>query len=521
MEAAWILVAYASGILMRQIGLPPLVGYLVSGFVLFALNFQATDALEVVAHAGVLLLMFTVGLKLQIRQLIRPEVWGGGICHLLLMSVAFSLGARFLVSDLGIGQIWLLAVACGFSSTVLAAKVLEEKRELRAFHGRVAIGILVIQDLVSILLLGLMVGQAPSAWASILLAFPVLKAIMHRLLNVSGHGELLVLFALFSAIVAGGTGFEYLGLGSELGALVLGAMLADHPRAKELANTVLSLKDVLLVGFFLQIGMSGWPTAESLRIVALLIGFMPIKIALFIAILIAFRLRARTAFLVALSLASYSEFGLIVTNAAVNAGWLGQEWLVTVALAVSVSFAIAAPLNRYAHGAYQRFGSRLEKFETQDRHPDEQPISLGSAHMLIMGMGRVGTAAYDFLKKNGKHVAGLDSDPGKVQQHLRDGRRVLYGDAEDPGFWSKLHLEDVDVVLLAMPDLEAKAIAATQLMRKGFPGVVGAIAFFPDEVEVIKNVGVELVFNYFDEVGVGLAEHVLEAVEANSAAGRT
>ena len=449
MVAIWIACAYAAGLLVQRLGLPPLVGFLGAGFGLRLLGFESGPALSEIAHLGVLLLLFTVGLKLRIRNVLQPEVWGVALLHLGISTLL--LGAVVhLLGGLDWMPSFLLAVALGFSSTVLAAKVLEEKRELRAFHGRIAIGILIIQDLVAVALLTATGASVPSPWVLALLALPFARPVLHRLLLFSGHGELLVVFGMLLAVVAGGLLFEHVGLSSELGALLMGVLLAGHPRTTELSNALWSLKEAFLVGFFLDIGMSGLPDLQALSYSLVLLVLLPIKAGIFFVLLTLFKLRARTGFLTMLSLASYSEFGLIVASLAVTQGLLPPESLVVMAIVVALSFVVSAPLHRMAHTLYERQAPVLVRFERHERHPDDGPISLGSADAVILGMGRIGTGAYDYLRASGARVVGLDSDPGKVQRHLESGRRVVYADAEDPEIWNRLRLEGVRAILLAL-----------------------------------------------------------------------
>lgn len=515
MEALWIAATFALGLAMRFIGMPSLIGFLLAGFVLSAMGYQSIDPLTHIAHLGILLLLFTVGLKLRLRSVLRAEVFGGALVHLTVSTLLLAPAIHWLA-----GLAWsaslLLGIALGFSSTVVAAKMLEEKRELRAFHGRVAIGILIVQDLVAVVALSVAGGHAPSPWALLLFGLPLMRPLLFKLLDSSGHDELFVLFGLLLPLVAGGFLFEYLGLSSELGALVFGALLAEHRRAKELSDALWGLKEVFLVAFFLQIGLFGLPTWEALAIAIGLGLLLPLKAALFFFILLRFKLRARSSFLAGLGLASYSEFGLIVANLGTEAGWFTQDWVVLLAITVAVSFVVAAPLNRRAHDLYQRYEKRLGRFERPVRHPDDEPIGLGSAQIAVIGMGRVGTGAYDFLTQRNERVVGLDSDPGKIERHRREGRRVLYADAEDPGFWQKLKLDDIKAILLAVPDAEAKRIAASQLRLAGYGGLIGATSVFADEADEIGAAGCDLTFNYFDEVGVGFAEHVWEALYPES-----
>ena len=168
MVAVWIAGALLLGLAVSRIGLPPLVGFLASGFVFAALGMERTPMLADLAHAGVLLLLFAVGLKLRIKTLLRYEVWGTAIAHLALTGV---IGIAVLLQRHGnVGRDGVrVGRRFGFSSTVLAAKVLEGNRELRAVHGRVAIGILIVQDVVAVVLLAFMSLETPSPWALLLL----------------------------------------------------------------------------------------------------------------------------------------------------------------------------------------------------------------------------------------------------------------------------------------------------------------------------------------------------------------
>jgi len=152
----------------------------------------------------------------------------------------------------------------------------------------------------------------------------------------------------------------------------------------------------------------------------------------------------------------------------------------------------------------------LSVFESPRRHPDDKPLHLGSSTILIIGMGRVGTGAYRYFTQRKQRVMGLDSDPGKVEEHQRRGRRVLYADAEDPGLWQNIDLGGVRAVLLAIPDRQANVTAARQLRRATFKGLVCAIALYPEEVNEVIAAGADVAYYYYDEVGVGFAENIWE-----------
>ena len=519
MIATALATAFFAGLVMRAVGLPPLVGFLLAGFGLRAAGMELDHALEEIAHAGVLVLLFSVGLKLRLKSLARPEVFAGGGGHLVIFGGILTL-CLALLAALPWKSAVMLALALGFSSTVVAAKVLEEKRELRAFHGRVAIGILIVQDLVAVALLSVVSPGGPNLWvlvlaAGIIAGLPMLR----RLLDWSGHGEMLALFGLTLALCVGGAAFAFTGLSQELGALLMGAALAAHPAANELSYRLWALKEVLLVGFFVSVGMAVVPDLQSLMIALALLALLPIKAALFFALLVAFRLRARTSFLAAIALASYSEFGLIVAQPMERAGLIDAGWLTAVGMAAALSFIIAAPLNRFAHPLFERFHDWLLRFQRIDRHPDDEPISVGSAEVVVFGMGRVGTGAYEYLKSQHVRVVGFDSDPGKVERHLKAGRRVVYADAEDPDLWPRLNLDGVRAVLLSLPDLEAKVQAAALLRRSGFSGFITATNVFEEEAGPIMSAGCDATFNYFDDAGFGFAKHSWDMITVSERTG--
>ena len=524
MDPIWITIAFLLGFGARQVGLPPLVGFLVAGFVLNGIGIEGGETLEIIADLGVTLLLFSIGLKLKIRSLLEFKIWATGTIHMLITVVFFcaiifglSLAGTSLFGSLDFKQSFLIAFALSFSSTVFAVKVLEEKGEMAALHGRVSIGILIIQDIVAVLFLTFSLGKIPSVWALALLAMlPVIRYLLKAILDRCGHGEVLILAGMFMGLVVGAAAFDLVGLKADLGALIVGMLVADHPKASELANSLMGFKDIFLVGFFLVIGLSGTPTLETLGIAALLTVAMPLKVALFFFLLTRFKLRARTSILTSLSLANYSEFGLIVGAVGAANGWIGNEWLVVMAIALSMTFVLAAPLNSSSHVIYSRFADILKSFQTRSRLPEEETIDPGDAKIAIFGMGRVGTGAYDFMReRHGGKVIGFDFDPEIIRQHQEAGRNVIKGDPMDSDFWDRAETENykVELVMLAMSSMTENIEVAIQLRSLKFPGRIAAIARFDDEVEALKEAGVDAAFNIYGEAGAGFAGHICENID--------
>lgn len=399
----------------------------------------------------------------------------------------------------------IIAIVLGFSSTVLTAKNLERRDELGAFHGRVAIGILIFQDIVAIAILGLTSGSAPSAWALALLGLPLIRPAILKLIELSGEDELKLLFALLLAL-GGGALFQIVGLSSELGALVAGMLLSGHQVADDLGKKMWGLKEAFLVGFFLDVGLAGLPGLQELYLVLAALALLPLKSVLFFGLMLYFKLRSRTAFIATISLTSYSEFTLIAGTVAASNGFIPPELVVAFALLTAVSFAVNAPLSIWEEKLWLKLESRLVTYEREVPHPDRQSISLGSAKYLIVGMGTAGQAAYDRLKKENKHVTGMDIDPARIEQNLAEGRRVIYGDIQDIELWQNIDLENIKSVILAIGSQEAK-LNATQYMRdNNFKGTIYALTLHDDEFIALREAGASAVCLPITQAGRKLAE---------------
>lgn len=517
---AWLASAFLGGLIARRLGLPPLVGYLVAGFGLQFTGAEATGLIESVADLGVTLLLFTIGLKLRLSSLLEVHVWGTASAHLLIFialtgSLLLGLGALGLpyLETLSPANALLVAFALSFSSTVFAVKLLEDKGEMSALYGTVAIGILIVQDVAAVIFLAASLGKLPTPWALALLALFPLRRLLLWLLEHAGHDELLLLFGV-SLALGGAQVFELVHIKGDLGALLLGVLIASHPKAAELAKALLGLKDLFLVGFFLSIGLSATPRVDMLPVVMALLVLLLAKGFLFEQLLLALRLRARTALLCGLSLSSYSEFGLIVAALAARQGWLASDWLAIIAITLGVSLILAAVLNARSHNLYELFSARLRRQERQQRLHVEREIDPGQANAMIIGMGRIGTGAYDDLARDrGMHPVGIDADHAAVARHAAVGRHVVQGSATDADFWQRLHLDDghVELVLLALPAVSENVFAAEHLRKEGYTGPLGAIAKFPDDEAILHAAGVDQVFNLYAEAGSGFARHVCGA----------
>ena len=520
MEFIWILFAFACGFLAKLTTLPPSIGYLCAGFILNFLGFQADNMVIELANIGITLMLFTIGLKLNIADLAKKEVWAGSISHSLIWLVVgclfiklFALAAIPFITNLTFQSFALIIFALSFSSTVCVVKLLEDHGEMKTRHGKLAVGILVMQDIIAVMFLVAATGKTPSIWAlSLLLLFP-LKPIFSKLITKVGHGELIPLMGFFLAFGAYEL-FELVDVKGDLGALLAGMYLASHNKATEINKSLLSFKDIFLIGFFLSIGFTALPTWEMLGTAALMTLLLPIKFMLFFYLFNKFRLRARTSFLSALTLANFSEFGLIVAALSSKSGWVDKEWLVILSLAVSISFIITSVLYNYAHDFYAQYKTLFNRFQHSKKLPEDSFVQPCDAPVVIIGMGRVGMGAYKALEMQTPNQAwGLDTDKTKLTLLHKMNIRAYQGDAEDADFWENIDLTQIKLVLLALPSVQDIMNITSQLQHAKYQGKIAAIARYDDERVALEKFGVDKVFNFYSEAGVGFAEESINLVK--------
>ncbi len=520
MESAVFGIAFAFtlGMIVSRIGLPPLVGFLVAGFALNLADIDTSVGIHLLADLGITLLLFTIGLKLDVTSLVKRPFWGTAMLQAVASILIFApllmllgLANLPLFSELDWPTAILLAFGLSFSSTVFVIKILQDKGEAQSLYGKLAIAVLIIQDLLAVGYLTISKGEWPSPWAFLLFLIPLFRPFWFSLLKRSGHGEMLLLYGLCLSLGLGYGLFTLVGLKGDLGALLIGVMLSSHKKAGELSKSLYSLKELFLVGFFLDIGLRQLPDSNAILVACLLLLLLPLKYIIYAAAVRLFNMRIRTTMQAAASLTNFSEFGLIICAIAVKSGVLSQDWLTVMALALALSFILAAPLNQQIGRWYVKLRPHLSWFQPHKLNPLDRPISLGQTEFLVVGMGRIGTGTYEYLERHFGKVTGVDSDSNRVSHHERQSRNIIHADATDPDFWHKVELSgSLKAIFLAMPEHTGNHYAALQLAKTDFTGDVAAVVRYFDEEKQMAQLGVTSVFNVYREAGKGFAQDSCE-----------
>ncbi len=515
----YLAVIFGCGVAARIVRLPPMVGFVAAGFILNAMGTQHAPELPLAAELGVTLMLFAVGLRLDLRTLAGREVWFAGGTHLLVMTLAGT-GLLAAMTGLGIvhfesfGVLVVIALALSFSSTIVVIKILQDRGDEQAFYGNICIGILILQDVAAVAVISFSRGAAPSPWSFTLLAVIPALAVVTRKWRWLGHGELGALFGISMALIPGFWFFDWLGLSGALGALVMGLILAQRPGADELSHNLFTLKELLLVAFFVDLGYRGMPTWHNVEIGLSLLVLLPVSAAAYWFLLWWLGLRNRNGVLVSLLMANYSEFALIIAALGVDAGWLSESWLMSLVVAVAASFVISAIVNPTSVHWATSLAQRLPRRAVERTHPADRLIPLGAANAVVLGMGRVGWATYAHLRDEyGYDVLGVEHDPYRVKLLRERGFNVVEGDATDEDFWTRVvRTGRVEIVVLAMPSQFANIEALRELRRIGYEhGTIAAVALFRDDAKELERLGIDEVLHLYAGAGEALADRVAEA----------
>lgn len=505
--AAILVLAATLGLLSQWLRQPLITGFIAVGVLvgpsLLGLV-QSQDEVKLLAELGVAVLLFLVGLKLDLG-LVRS--FGSVALMTGLGQVAFtSIIGFWLGLALGLDVVTSLyvAVALTFSSTIIIIKLLSDKREIDSLHGRIALGLLIVQDLVVVLAM-IVLSAVEAGSRSDAAVVDIARIVLHaaamlalvglfmRYLaeplveRVSRAPELLVCFAIAWAALFAALG-DALGFSKELGGLLAGVALASTKLRESMAARLAPLRDFLLLFFFIALGaqLDLAQVGAQIPAAALLSAFVLIGNPLIVmAIMAAMGYRKRTGFLTGLTVAQISEFSLIFMAMGVSLGHVGGEALALVTLVGLITISASTYMILYSHTLYTWCEPWLGAFERKvpGRELDATPAQGGGYDVVLFGLGRFGGAIAQRLRGRGQRVLGVDFNPAAIKRWRAEGLDVIYGDASDPEFVAGLPLDSALWVVSAVPEHETgvvqddpRAALVAALRALNYPGNIAVTA---------------------------------------------
>jgi Kef-type K+ transport system membrane component KefB len=529
--AALLVMAAAIGIIGLFLRQPLIVSFIAVGLLAGPSAFdivRSDNEIDLLAQLGIAVLLFLVGIKLDIK-LIRSL---GAVALMTgLGQVAFTSLFGFLIGlALGLSALTSLyvAVALTFSSTIIIVKLLSDKREIDSLHGQIALGFLIVQDLVVVFAMiilsavGIGTGAADgpgsilvvlgSGVAMVGLVFVFVRYAADPLTEgLARAPELLVVFAIALAAMFAAIG-DFVGLGKEVGGLLAGVSLASTPYRETIAARLAPLRDFLLLFFFIALGATLNLSLLGTHIAAAAVFSVFVLVGnplIVLAIMGAMGYRKRTGFLAGLTVAQISEFSLIFVAMGVSLEHVDADALGLVTMVGLITIAASTYMITYSHQIYPLFEPLLGVFERKKtpREPGERSHRGKLEYdIVIFGLGRFGTAISLRLKNKGVRVLGVDFNPAVVRRWRTLGLDAEYGDATDPEFVAGLPLDSAQWVVSTIPvhptglSHEDSRTTLIQVTRAaGFRGRVAVTSQSNVDKEDLLTSGADIVLEPFQD----------------------
>ncbi len=527
-------ISAVAGFIAVQLRQPLIVAFIAVGILAGPAGFSLIASFEQIAllsHLGIALLLFVVGLKLDLHiiRTLGPVALFTGLGQVVFTSViGFLIGLALGFSV--IGSIYV-AVALTFSSTIIIVKLLSDKGELDSLHGRIAIGFLIVQDIVVVLvMIGLTaLGQADEASnlgfeALMVLIKGILMLLVVALLmryvipgllrRLAYSSELLILFAIAWAVLGASAGY-ILGFSQEVGAFLAGISLASTHYRELIAARLVSLRDFLLLFFFISLGASlDVSTLSSQVEPALILSlFVLIGNPLIVIIIMGYMgYRKRTGFLAGLTVAQISEFSLILAALGFNLGHISQETVGLITLVGLISISVSSYMILYSQPLYVKLAPFMKMFERKNPYRevamDQQPLAK-STDIIVFGLGRFGMVIAQALQKRGLNVLAVDFNPALVEDSVMHGVSTRYGDAEDPEFINSLPLMEAKWVIGTLRDRHISLALLKSLKEAHYSGKVALAGHNQSDSDHFKALGADLVLIPYHDAALQSVERIL------------
>ena len=513
-------ISAAAGAVFVRLRQPPLIAYIIVGILVGPAGFglvSAHDQIDLLAQFGIAVLLFVVGLKLDLHHVrhIGPTALATGIGQ-LFFTIVFGFGIVLALGATAMEALYV-AVALTFSSTIIIVKLLSDKREIDSLHGRIAVGFLIVQDIAVVAAMLAMsalretgdAGQISVALSLILrltLAAALLYLAMRYVLPVlvatmARSQELLLVFA-----IAWGTGLaalgEWAGFSKEAGAFLAGFSLASVPYREAIGARLAAVRDFLLLFFFIELGarLDLSLLAEQILPGILLSLFVLIGNPLIVMAIMGYMgYRKRTAFLAGLTVAQISEFSIVFIAMGISLGHIGQEQLGLVTLVGLITITLSTYMILYSHPLYERLSPWLGLFERREPYRElafEQQERGGSdPEIVIFGLGRYGGRLLSRLHEAGNRVLGVEFDPEVAWRLRRCGLPVQFGDAEDPEFIASLPLGSARWAITTLPLLDSNRALVMGLRAAAFRGRIAGVVRDQEHGAALAELGVDRVQN--------------------------
>lgn len=483
-----IVVATGMAVIMRFLRQPLIIGHVLTGLIVGPFVFgivQSAETFALLGEIGIAILLFTVGLHLNpdlIRTFGRVSVVAA-ICQVTITSLT----GFMLAAALGFGPIesFYIGVALAFSSTIIVMKLISDKGDMDVLYAKIAVGFLLVQDLIAVLLLlGVPMFSSEALGGGTILRFLVSGAALIGFVYlasrffvsrasrfISESQEFLFLFAITWGIGIAAL-FKYFGFSLESGALIAGVALASLPARREISSRLTPLRDFFIVMFFvylgsqMQLGAFSSMLPIALALSTLVLVGNPIIVMMVMGLL---GYKKKTGMMLGITVAQVSEFSLILVALAVGIGHVPESVLSVVTLTALITIFVSSYLTTYAGALYRFLAPYLSIFEMPNA---KEPHMHSKSHdVILFGCNRIGSDFLESLREKGTRFLVVDHDPETVERLEKDGIDALYGDATDWDFLDTFEFDKVELVISTIPDSDTNQLIH-RAVKQDNPGAV-------------------------------------------------
>lgn len=550
--AAILVLAGAIGFVAVQCRQPLIIAFILTGILagpdmFHVIGTQDSVIIETLAQFGIALLLFMVGLKLDVRLIHQTGLvtLATGVLQVLLTCVfgfilSVVLGYDFMTS-------FFIALALSFSSTIIVVKMLSDKRVIDSLYGRISLGILIVQDLAVILatvlittFLGLDDGAKNGAAELYMIPFKAIVLVIGTGLFIryianpltkalARNGELMLIFCIAFAVFMAAL-CDTISFSKELGGLLAGIALASTPYNNIIAARLAALRDFLLLFFFVNLGAHMSLTGIGAQMLPALVFSVFVlfgKPLIIMVVMHLMRYRKRTGFMAGLTLSQISEFSLILMAMGLSSGLVDQDALNLVTLIGLITMGVSTYAIAHSSTIFSYLEDRTAIFRRSEsgdyleEQKNEEDLRK-DYDVIIFGLGRYGSALARLFQKKGHDILAIDFDPEAIDNAQEMGITAIYGDAADPEFLAHLPLDRVQVVIFSFHHYitgplitDLRRTLAKALRERGYKGHIAATSHHPEHDKDLPEHGIDIVMGPFEDAAYHGMEQIMSTLGQN------
>jgi len=508
--AATVVLVTILSVFARMLKKPFILAYLAAGVLIASFGFfhlGDSETFHLFSDLGIMFLLFLVGLEINYDQL---KIVGRISALLGLGQIAFTSLIGYIIAW-SFGFNWLealyIAVALTFSSTIIIVKLLSDKKELRSLHGKISIGMLLVQDAVAVVILVLLSGLSDGTGTSfaelvltlikgfllVSITLWIGKTIIPKLFDHLAKSQELLFIASLAWVLGMAVIVNFLGFSIEIAGFLAGLALSNSLERMQISNKIRSLRDFFIVIFFVLLGASmafsnisglAWPIIIFSLFV--LIG-NPIIVLTILGLM---GYRKRTGLLTGLTVAQISEFSLIVAAVGLKLGHISNATVTLITGVGIITITISTYMIMNADKLYKFLSRPLSIFESQTNKEPRTTKTRRRKYVLI-GCHRTGIGIAGLLPKN--QLLIIEFDPDVVHKLKKKGYHVLFGDITDPEIMEDESITSADVLIITSPDLnDNRSVLEFYNQKRKRPTII-VRAQSKDEREILYEAGADYV----------------------------